>query len=161
MAIQADLKNALKSGDKARVSTLRLLLSAIKNEQINKANALWTIGKSEIKDEEYKDFYTSISHDSGEPLTWMHNKAEGAIEYTTLFYIPEKAPMDLYRVDYQTGIKLYINRVFITDDEKELMPTYLRFLRGVIDSADLPLNVSREILQSNPEARIDPPQCWT
>jgi len=122
----------------------------IKNEQINKANALWSIAKTEIKDEEYKDFYTSISHDSGEPLTWMHNKAEGAVEYTTLFYIPEKAPMDLYRVDYQTGIKLYINRVFITDDEKELMPTYLRFLRGVIDSADLPLNVSREILQSNP-----------
>jgi len=80
----------------------------------------------------------------------MHNKAEGAIEYTTLFYIPSRAPMDLYRVDYQPGIKLYINRVFITDDEKELMPTYLRFLRGVIDSADLPLNVSREILQSNP-----------
>ncbi len=122
----------------------------IKNEQINRANALWTIAKSEIKDEEYKDFYKSISHDSGEPITWMHNKAEGAIEYTTLFYIPEKAPMDLYRVDYQTGIKLYINRVFITDDEKELMPTYLRFLRGVIDSKDLPLNVSREILQSNP-----------
>lgn len=122
----------------------------IKNEQINKANALWSIPKAEISDEEYKDFYNSISHDSGEPITWMHNKAEGAIEYTTLFYIPEKAPMDLYRVDYQTGIKLYINRVFITDDEKELMPTYLRFLRGVIDSADLPLNVSREILQSNP-----------
>ena len=122
----------------------------IKNEQVNRANALWTISKSEIKDDEYKDFYNSISHDSGEPLTWMHNKAEGAIEYTTLFYIPEKAPMDLYRVDYQAGIKLYINRVFITDDEKELMPTYLRFLRGVIDSKDLPLNVSREILQSNP-----------
>jgi len=122
----------------------------IKNEQINKANALWSIAKAEIKDEEYKDFYTSISHDSGEPLAWMHHKAEGAVEYTTLFYIPEKAPMDLYRVDYQTGIKLYINRVFITDDDKELMPTYLRFLRGVIDSADLPLNVSREILQSNP-----------
>jgi len=122
----------------------------IKNEQINKANALWTISKSDIKDEEYKDFYSSVSHDSGEPLTWMHNKAEGTVNYTTLFYIPEKAPMDLYRVDYQTGIKLYINRVFITDDEKELMPTYLRFLRGVIDSADLPLNVSREILQSNP-----------
>jgi len=122
----------------------------IKNEQVNRANALWTISKSEIKEEEYKDFYKSISHDSGEPISWMHNKAEGAIEYTTLFYIPEKAPMDLYRVDYQTGIKLYINRVFITDDEKELMPTYLRFLRGVIDSKDLPLNVSREILQSNP-----------
>ena len=122
----------------------------LKNEQINRASALWTIAKSEISDDEYKDFYQSIGHDSAEPLAWMHNKAEGAIEYTTLFYIPSKAPMDMYRVDYQSGIKLYINRVFITDDEKELMPTYLRFLRGVIDSADLPLNVSREILQSNP-----------
>jgi molecular chaperone HtpG len=121
----------------------------IENKQINKGNALWTIAKSEVTDEEYKDFYSSIAHSSEEPLAWMHNKAEGAIEYTTLFYIPSKAPMDLYRVDYQTGIKLYINRVFITDDEKELMPTYLRFLRGVIDSKDLPLNVSREILQSN------------
>jgi molecular chaperone HtpG len=121
----------------------------IENKQINRANALWTISKNEIKDEEYKDFYGSIAHSSEEPLMWMHNKAEGAIEYTTLFYIPSKAPMDLYRVDYQTGIKLYINRVFITDDEKELMPTYMRFLRGVIDSKDLPLNVSREILQSN------------
>jgi len=122
----------------------------IKNEQINKASALWTISKSELKDEDYVDFYSSISHDSAEPLTWMHNKAEGAVEYTTLFYVPSKAPMDMYRVDYAPGIKLYINRVFITDDDKELMPTYLRFLRGVIDSADLPLNVSREILQSNP-----------
>ena len=121
----------------------------IENEQINRANALWTIAKKEISDDEYKDFYSSIAHSSEDPLMWMHNKAEGAIEYTTLFYIPSKAPMDLYRVDYQTGIKLYINRVFITDDEKELMPTYLRFLRGVIDSKDLPLNVSREILQSN------------
>ncbi|MBN2816216.1 MAG: molecular chaperone HtpG [Campylobacterales bacterium] len=121
----------------------------IENVQINRANALWTIAKKDITDEEYKDFYSSIAHSSEEPLAWMHNKAEGALEYTTLFYIPSKAPMDLYRVDYQTGIKLYINRVFITDDEKELMPTYLRFLRGVIDSKDLPLNVSREILQSN------------
>ncbi len=121
----------------------------VENVQINKANALWTIPKKDLTDEDYKDFYSSIAHSSEEPLAWMHNKAEGAIEYTTLFYIPSKAPMDLYRVDYQTGIKLYINRVFITDDEKELMPTYLRFLRGVIDSKDLPLNVSREILQSN------------
>ncbi len=121
----------------------------LKNEQINRASALWTVSKSEISDEEYQDFYSSIAHDSSEPLAWMHNHAEGAIEYTTLFYIPSKAPMDLYRVDYQPGIKLYINRVFITDDEKELMPTWLRFLRGVIDSKDLPLNVSREILQSN------------
>ncbi len=122
----------------------------MKNEQINKASALWTISKSELNDDDYKDFYSSISHDSAEPLAWMHNKAEGAVEYTTLFYVPSKAPMDMYRVDYAQGIKLYINRVFITDDDKELMPTYLRFLRGVIDSADLPLNVSREILQSNP-----------
>jgi len=121
----------------------------IENVQINKASALWTLPKSEITDEEYKDFYSSIAHSSEEPLAWIHNKAEGAIEYTTLFYIPSKAPMDLYRVDYQPGVKLYINRVFITDDEKELMPTYLRFLRGIIDSKDLPLNVSREILQSN------------
>ena len=121
----------------------------IKNEQINRASALWTIAKSDISEDEYKDFYSSIAHDSSEPMHWMHNKAEGAIEYTTLFYIPKTAPMDMYRVDYQPGIKLYINRVFITDDEKELMPTYLRFLKGVIDSKDLPLNVSREILQSN------------
>ena len=121
----------------------------IENVQINSANALWTLPKSELKDEDYKAFYETIAHSNEEPLTWMHHKAEGAIEYTTLFYVPSKAPMDIYRVDYQPGIKLYINRVFITDDEKELMPTYLRFLRGVIDSKDLPLNVSREILQSN------------
>ena len=124
--------------------------TVVNNEQINKASALWSLPKAEISDDEYKDFYKSIGHDSAEPLTWMHNKAEGAVEYTTLFYIPSKAPMDMYRVDYQPGVKLYINRVFITDDDKELMPTYLRFLRGVIDSPDLPLNVSREILQSNP-----------
>jgi len=122
----------------------------IENKQINKGNALWTMAKKDVTDDEYKDFYSSIAHSSEAPLAWMHNKAEGAVEYTTLFYIPSKAPMDMFRVDYQTGIKLYINRVFITDDEKELMPTYLRFLRGVIDSKDLPLNVSREILQSNP-----------
>jgi molecular chaperone HtpG len=118
--------------------------------QINNAIALWKFSKSDISDDEYKAFYETMAHSNEEPLTWMHHKAEGAIEYTTLFYIPSKAPMDIYRVDYQPGIKLYINRVFITDDDKELMPTYLRFLRGVIDSSDLPLNVSREILQSNP-----------
>ncbi|WP_457744817.1 molecular chaperone HtpG [Sulfurimonas sp.] len=122
----------------------------IENVQINNASALWTINKNELKDEDYKSFYETIAHSSEEPLTWTHHRAEGAIEYTTLFYIPSKAPMDIFRVDYKPGIKLYINRVFITDDEKELMPTYLRFLRGVIDSKDLPLNVSREILQSNP-----------
>jgi molecular chaperone HtpG len=122
----------------------------IENVQINAASALWTVPKADISDDDYKDFYNGIAHDATPPLKWMHNKAEGAIEYTTLFYIPAKAPMDMYRVDYQPGMKLYINRVFITDDDKELMPTYLRFLRGVIDSKDLPLNVSREILQSNP-----------
>jgi len=122
----------------------------IENVQINNASALWTISKNELKDDDYKSFYETIAHSSEEPLTWTHHRAEGAIEYTTLFYIPSKAPMDIFRVDYKPGIKLYINRVFITDDEKELMPTYLRFLRGVIDSKDLPLNVSREILQSNP-----------
>jgi len=120
-----------------------------KIEQINKASALWTIPKSKISDDEYKDFYKTISHDSDEPISWMHTKAEGVQEYTTLFYIPSKAPMDLFRVDYQPGVKLYINRVFITDDEKELLPTYMRFVKGIIDSSDLPLNVSREILQDN------------
>jgi molecular chaperone HtpG len=138
--------SAVKDDDDKEIEPSR---TEIENVQINRANALWTMSKSEVTDDEYKDFYSSIAHSSEEPLTWMHNKAEGAIEYTTLFYIPSKAPMDMFRVDYQTGIKLYINRVFITDDEKELMPTYLRFLRGVIDSKDLPLNVSREILQSN------------
>ncbi len=120
-----------------------------KLEQINKASALWRMSKSELKDEDYKDFYKSIAHDSQDPFAYFHHKAEGTLEYTTLFYIPKKAPFDLYRVDYTSGIKLYIKRVFITDDDKELIPTYLRFLRGVIDSEDLPLNVSREILQQN------------
>ncbi|NWF66581.1 MAG: molecular chaperone HtpG, partial [Campylobacterales bacterium] len=118
-------------------------------EQINKASALWRVSKSELKDEDYIDFYKVISHDSDEPLMWNHTKAEGTLEYTTLFYIPKKAPLDMFRADYQAGIKLYVKRVFITDNDKELMPTYLRFLRGVIDAEDLPLNVSREILQQN------------
>lgn len=121
----------------------------VKNTQINKASALWRLPKSSIKEDEYKDFYKQISHDSTDPLLWTHTKAEGTIEYTTLFYIPGSAPFDLFRVDYQSGVKLYVKRVFITDDEKELLPTYLRFIRGIIDSEDLPLNVSREILQQN------------
>lgn len=121
----------------------------IKNVQINKASALWRLPKSEIKEKEYKDFYKQISHDSSDPLLWIHTKAEGTLEYTTLFYIPTTPPLDLFRVDYQPGVKLYVKRVFITDDEKELMPTYLRFVRGIIDAEDLPLNVSREILQQN------------
>jgi len=120
-----------------------------KSEQVNDATALWTLPKSSLKKEDYIEFYKTISHDSEDPLTYIHNKVEGATEFTTLFYIPRKAPFDLYRADYQSGIKLYVKRVFITDDDKELLPTYLRFVRGIIDSEDLPLNVSREILQEN------------
>ncbi|MDD3592072.1 MAG: molecular chaperone HtpG [Sulfurovum sp.] len=120
-----------------------------KSEQANAATALWTLPKSELKKEEYIEFYKTISHGDDEPLTYLHNKAEGANEFTTLFYIPKKAPMDMYRADYQPGVKLYVKRVFITDDEKELLPPYLRFVRGIIDSEDLPLNVSRELLQEN------------
>jgi molecular chaperone HtpG len=120
-----------------------------RNEKINEATALWMQPKSKIKQDEYNDFYKSISHDSQDPMLTIHTKAEGVNEYTTLFYIPSIAPMDMYRADYQPGVKLYVKRVFITDDEKELLPTYLRFVRGIIDSEDLPLNVSREILQEN------------
>lgn len=120
-----------------------------KLEQVNAASALWKQPKSELSDDDYKNFYKTISHESDDPLLWLHTKAEGTLEYTTLFYVPATAPMDMYYVDYRPGVKLYVQRVFITDDEKELMPTYLRFLRGIIDSEDLPLNVSREILQQN------------
>ena len=121
----------------------------IKIEQVNAASALWKKSKSELKDEDYKEFYKTIGHDNDDPLLYIHTKAEGTLEYTTLFYIPKKAPFDMYQADYKAGVKLYVSRIFITDDEKELMPTYLRFLRGIIDSEDLPLNVSREILQQN------------
>lgn len=120
-----------------------------KHEQINAATALWTQAKSKLKQEDYNSFYKSISQDSNDPLLTIHTKTEGVNEYTTLFYIPKNAPMDMYRADYQSGIKLYVKRVFITDDDRELLPTYLRFVRGIIDSEDLPLNVSREILQEN------------
>ncbi|MFY9100343.1 molecular chaperone HtpG [Aliarcobacter cryaerophilus] len=120
-----------------------------KHEQINEATALWTQAKAKLKQEDYNNFYKSISQDSSDPLLTIHTKTEGVNEYTTLFYIPKNAPMDMYRADYQSGIKLYVKRVFITDDDRELLPTYLRFVRGIIDSEDLPLNVSREILQEN------------
>ena len=132
-----------KAGKEPKVTTER------RHEKINEATALWTQPKSSLKEEEYNDFYKSISHDSTDPMLTIHTKAEGVNEYTTLFYIPAIAPMDIYRADYQPGVKLYVKRVFITDDEKELLPTYLRFVRGIIDSEDLPLNVSREILQEN------------
>ncbi len=120
-----------------------------KSEKINEATALWTQPKGKLKADEYNNFYKSISHDNQDPMTYVHTKAEGVSNYTTLFYIPAKAPMDMYRADYQPGVKLYVKRVFITDDDKELLPTYLRFVKGIIDSEDLPLNVSREILQEN------------
>ena len=120
-----------------------------KVDQINTANALWQRSKSDLKDEDYNSFYKTISHDSNDPLMFVHTHAEGTQEYTTLFYVPETAPFDMYQADYKSGVKLYVKRVFITDDDKELLPTYLRFVRGIIDSEDLPLNVSREILQQN------------
>ena len=123
--------------------------SVTKTDRINSGTALWRRSKNELKDEDYIEFYKQLGHDTDEPLHHIHTKAEGTLEYSTLFYIPKKAPFDLYNVDYKPGVKLYVKRVFITDDDKELMPTYLRFIRGVIDSEDLPLNVSREILQQN------------
>ncbi|MBP7902000.1 MAG: molecular chaperone HtpG [Spirochaetes bacterium] len=117
--------------------------------QINSASAFWKRSKSELKDEDYNEFYKSLSGDFEDPMLHIHTRAEGTLDYTTLFFIPKKAPFDLFRSDYAAGVKLYVKRVFITDDEKELMPVYLRFVKGVIDSEDLPLNVSREILQQN------------
>jgi molecular chaperone HtpG len=118
-------------------------------ETVNKASALWARPKSEIKAEEYKEFYKHVAHDFDEPLEWLHNHVEGTQSYTTLFYIPKRAPFDMFDRDQRHGIKLYVKRVFIMDDAEQLMPNYLRFIRGVVDSADLPLNVSREILQRN------------
>ena len=118
-------------------------------ETINKASALWARPKSEIKEEEYREFYKHVAHDFDEPMTWLHNHVEGTQSYTTLFYLPRRAPFDLFDRDGRHGIKLYVKRVFIMDDAEQLMPNYLRFVRGVVDSDDLPLNVSREILQRN------------
>ena len=118
-------------------------------EKINKAQALWTRSKSDVTDEEYKEFYKHISHDFTEPLSWSHNRVEGKQEYTSLLYIPAQAPWDMWNRDHKHGLKLYVQRVFIMDDAEQFMPNYLRFVRGLIDSNDLPLNVSREILQDN------------
>ena len=118
-------------------------------ETVNKANALWARSKSEISDEEYQEFYKHVSHDWEDALAWSHNRVEGKLEYTSLLYVPSKAPFDLWDRDQKHGVKLYVQRVFIMDEADKLMPRYLRFVRGVIDSNDLPLNVSREILQGN------------
>ena len=120
-----------------------------KVEQINSSSALWRRPKNELTDEQYNEFYKQSSYDSEDPLFYLHTRAEGATEYITLSFVPTKAPFDMYYADYRPGVKLYVKRVYITDDDKELLPSYLRFVRGVIDSEDLPLNVSREILQQN------------
>jgi molecular chaperone HtpG len=121
----------------------------IKEEIVNSAKALWTLPKKEIKDEEYKGLYKHISHDFEDPMLWSHNKVEGKLEYTTLLYIPAHAPFDLWNREQQHGLKLFVQHVFIMDDTKQLLPFYLRFIRGIVDSNDLPLNVSRELLQSS------------
>ncbi|MWQ85393.1 molecular chaperone HtpG [Glaesserella parasuis] len=123
--------------------------TSTKWEKINKAQALWTRSKNEISDEEYKEFYKHISHDFADPLIWSHNKVEGKQEYTSLLYVPSKAPWDLFQREQKHGLKLYVQRVFIMDDVEVFMPNYLRFMRGLLDTNDLPLNVSREILQEN------------
>ena len=121
----------------------------LKTDQANDAKAFWTRSKNDLKDKDYKEFYKSLTNDTEDPFKWVHFRAEGNLEFTILFFIPKKASPDIYRADYQSGVKLYVNRVFITDDEKELLPPWLRFVKGIIDSSDLPLNVSREILQQN------------
>jgi molecular chaperone HtpG len=124
-------------------------VEAITEEQVNKASALWTRSKSDISEDEYKELYRHISHDFGDPLAYVHSRMEGAYEYILLLYIPEQAPFDLWIREKRQGMKLYVRRVFIMDDAEQLMPNYLRFVRGIVDSNDLPLNVSREILQHN------------
>lgn len=123
-------------------------------EAVNQANALWTRNKSEITDEQYKEFYKHVSHDFDDPLAWTHNRVEGRSEYTQLLFIPKHAPFDMWDRDARRGVKLYVKRVFIMDDAEQLLPSYLRFVRGVIDSADLPLNVSREILQESRDVKV-------
>ncbi len=123
-------------------------------ETVNQANALWTRSKSDITDEQYQEFYKHIAHDYDDPLAWTHNRVEGRSEYTQLLYIPKHAPMDMWDREGKRGVKLYVKRVFIMDDAEQLLPMYLRFVRGVIDSADLPLNVSREILQESRDVRV-------
>lgn len=120
-------------------------------ETVNEATALWVRPKAEITDDEYKAFYKHIAHDFSDPLTWSHNKVEGKLEYTSLLYVPQRAPFDLYQRDGVRGLKLYVQRVFIMDDAEAFLPLYLRFVKGVLDSRDLPLNVSRELLQKSPQ----------
>ncbi|OGT26908.1 MAG: molecular chaperone HtpG [Gammaproteobacteria bacterium RIFCSPLOWO2_02_FULL_42_14] len=139
--LMAKIEESKKKDDKEIVVT--------QDEVINQAKALWTLPKNEIKDEQYQELYKHIAHDFEDALTWAHNKVEGKLEYTSLLYIPKRAPFDLWQREGVRGLKLYVKRVFIMDDAEHFMPLYLRFVKGVIDTSDLPLNVSREILQSN------------
>jgi molecular chaperone HtpG len=123
--------------------------AVIEDEVVNRAQALWTLPRNEVKEEDYKALYAHIAHDSEPPLLWSHNKVEGKVEYTSLLYIPSRASFDLWQRDFQRGLKLYVRRVFIMDNAEQLVPSYLRFVKGVIDANDLPLNVSREMLQNN------------
>jgi molecular chaperone HtpG len=120
-----------------------------KEERLNQAQAFWTRSKTDLKDEDYQAFYKHLTHDSEEARTWAHNKVEGNIEYTSLLYLPKRAPFDLFEREQRGGVQLYVKRVFIMDKAAELLPPYLRFMRGLVDTADLPLNVSRELLQNN------------
>jgi molecular chaperone HtpG len=125
--------------------------ASIEYEVVNQAKALWTLPRTEIKEEEYKEFYQYLAHDFTDPLAWSHNRVEGKREYTSLLYIPARAPFDLWQRDAARGLKLYVRRVFIMDDAEQFLPLYLRFVKGVVDSSDLPLNVSRELLQQEPQ----------
>ena len=125
--------------------------ASLEYEVVNQAKALWTLPRTQIKDEEYRQFYQYVAHDFADPLAWSHNKVEGKREYVSLLYLPPKAPFDLWQRDAARGLKLYVRRVFIMDDAEQFLPPYLRFVKGVVDSSDLPLNVSREILQQDPE----------
>ncbi|MES1963977.1 molecular chaperone HtpG [Psychrobacter sp. AH5] len=142
-----------EEGEDSKSSTGGEMVLTDEWETINKASALWTRSASEIEDDEYIDFYKNITYDFDEPLTWTHNRVEGRVQYTQLLYVPKKAPMDLYTREQQHGLKLYVKRVFIMDDAEQLLPMYLRFVKGVIDSADLPLNVSRELLQESRDVK--------
>ena len=117
--------------------------------QVNDAKALWTVNPREVTEEQYKEFYKHLSHDFEDPLTWAHNRVEGELEYTSLLYVPTRAPWDLYTRDKVHGLKLFVQRVFIMDEAEQFLPNYLRFIRGLVDTNDLPLNVSRELLQES------------
>lgn len=138
-----------KEGEEADAEKAEQPKEEGKWEQVNRATALWTRASKEITDEEYKEFYKHVGHDYQDPMLWAHNRVEGTLEYTSLLYIPAKAPFDLWNREHKHGLKLYVQRVFIMDDAEEFMPSYLRFVKGLLDSNDLPLNVSREILQDN------------